>query len=117
MYKSKSAITFEEYKNSLIEKTQNFGNDWGLFIEIDDNNTKNTKYKTIKNNLETINETNEMYDSDNCDENYDYYDVESNVKRVKQRENVMANIIAYIKLFITAIASSILTYIIFYKGR
>jgi major membrane immunogen (membrane-anchored lipoprotein) len=108
MNKTKSEMTFNEYKK--LAEQEHFGNDWGLFVVIDinDNKMKNKRTRNLNHNLETIND-----DSD-CD--YDVnMDIESNIKNIKQRERENGCIVNCIKLGITMVFTTLLTYIIFYK--
>ena len=114
MNKSPSSITFIDYKNNITNSDQtHFGNDWGLFIEIESIN-KNENYDKniyINNNLETI------YEDDDMNEKYDN-DIESNtintLKNVKQKEKKINCVLTCVKIITTTIVSCLLTYIIFY---
>ena len=45
--RSRSAITFEELKNKT-EEVYEFGNDWGLYVDIEMNYNSNFKKQKIK---------------------------------------------------------------------
>jgi len=119
MNKSKSEMTFNEYKK--LTEQQYFGNDWGLFVVIDNKLDSKINHKRIKH----VNDNSEI----NCDEfhydsDYYYYDydemsndIESNIniKNIKQKEIKYSCMSNCIKLSVMLVFSSILTYIIFYK--
>ena len=64
-------ITFSDFKNESME-TQNFGNDWGLFIDIDDDNTNQKKETYIFFDLESENNLYTDWNSTNKNNYFDY---------------------------------------------
>ena len=62
IYKSKSAITFKEYKH----KIDKLNNDWGFYVDIETNKVINKKIDLfIKNDTEENNEENEENNEEN----------------------------------------------------
>jgi len=65
IYKSKSAITFKEYKH----KIDKLNNDWGFYVDIETNKVINKKIDLfIKNDTEENDEFDEYNENDEFDE-------------------------------------------------
>jgi hypothetical protein len=69
IYKSKSAITFKEYKHK-IGKLNKFDNDWGFYVDIETNKVINKKMDLLIKNDE-FNENDDDDDDDDDDDKKD----------------------------------------------
>jgi len=70
-FKSRSALTFSELKNKTDEIYE-FGNDWGLYIDIEMNyqhHFREKKINRIINTLDRINENENEFEMENLHEN------------------------------------------------
>lgn len=68
IYKSKSAITFKEYKHK-IDKLNKINNDWGFYVDIETNKVINKKIDLfIKNDAEEDYDAEEDSDAEEIDE-------------------------------------------------
>lgn len=99
-FRSRSAISFEELKNKTDEIYE-FGNDWGLYVDIETNyhnNFKQQKIKTSNYSLFKIFEANEKY----CEEEYDLHNAknennrEEKINYFKNGKLFLKNILVYL---------------------
>jgi hypothetical protein len=97
--KSRSALTFSELKNKTDEIYE-FGNDWGLYIDIETNYQHYFREKKINKIINTLDRINEN-DEENYDLSNDNYNNNSNDIYNK---NINNNTYYYrVKFFITKI--------------
>lgn len=100
--RAKSAITFDEFKNKVDEVFE-FGNDWGLYVEIDKNYNHFMENKINKNKYKLFSIIENNIEED--DINYDTYDTYETNQNISNYFNNIKNCVKH--LFCCAICLTV----------
>lgn len=108
--RSRSAITFEELKNKT-EEVYEFGNDWGLYVDIEMNYNSNFKKQKINtSNFSLFKIFERINEDEDEDEEYNQYKKEyeeykeNGVENDENKEKKKINYFNSTKLFLTKLA-------------
>lgn len=109
MKKVQPLMTIDVFKSNKLNETHNFGNGWGLFIEIDIlDTTPASKYKYGENTLKSI------IEEDDIEKNLAGCIYEDDNKKVERREIYYITSYKITGCISTLLIVSIITYIIIY---